>query len=81
MAELEIHFMGLLMPKVGMRSGCNIPCTAQAAFFGPLYFGARMSHQSVGTYRGNLRAMWEIDGISARFPPDGVPERSPLGFL
>ena len=32
MAELEIHFMGLLMRKVGMRSGCNIPCTAQAAF-------------------------------------------------
>ncbi|MNM97270.1 hypothetical protein D3C81_1097700 [compost metagenome] len=33
MAELEIHFMGLLMPKVGMRSGCNIPCTVQAAFY------------------------------------------------
>jgi hypothetical protein len=56
MAELEIHFMGLLMPKVGMRSGCNIPCTAQAAFFWPLYFGARISHQSVGQRRRNLRA-------------------------
>jgi hypothetical protein len=80
MAELEIHFMGLLMRKVGMRSGCNIPCTAQAAFFWPLYFGARMSHQSVGTYRRNLRAEWEMDGISGGFPPNGVPERSPRCF-
>jgi len=32
MAELEIHFMGLLMQKWGCVPGCNIPCTAQAAF-------------------------------------------------
>jgi hypothetical protein len=68
------------MPKVGMRSGCNIPCTAQAAFFWPLYFGARMSHQSVGTCRRNLRVVQEMDGISAGFPPNGVPEHSPRGF-
>jgi hypothetical protein len=81
MAELEIHFMGLLMPKVGMRSGCNIPCTAQAAFFWPLYFGARMSHQSVGTFRRNLRVVGEMDGISGRFPPNGALERLITGFL
>jgi hypothetical protein len=80
MAELEIHFMGLLMRKVGMRSGCNIPCTAQAAFFWPLYFGARMSHQSVGTCRRNLRVEREMDGISAGFPPNGVPELSTRCF-
>jgi hypothetical protein len=81
MAELEIHFMGLLMPKVGMRSGCNIPCTAQAAFFWLLYFGARMSHQSVGICGRNLRAAQEMDGISERFPPNGAVERSVPDFL
>ncbi|MBK5377803.1 hypothetical protein JFT81_24595 [Pseudomonas sp. TH43] len=81
MAELEIHFMGLLMPKVGMRSGCNIPCTAQAAFFRPLYFGARMSHQSVGTLAGKLRAAIQMHGISRRFPPNGDPEHPRPDFL
>ena len=32
MAELEIHFMGLLMPRVGMRTGAAFHVTAQAAF-------------------------------------------------
>ena len=32
MAELEIHFMGLLMPRVGMRTGATFRVTAQAAF-------------------------------------------------
>jgi len=37
MAELEIHFMGLLMPGVGMRTGVTFRVTAQAAFFRQLY--------------------------------------------
>ncbi|CAI8865122.1 hypothetical protein EMIT0P100_240079 [Pseudomonas sp. IT-P100] len=41
----------------------------------PLYFGARMSHQSVGTNGLNLRDMYEMTGISVRYPPNGVLER------
>ncbi|AHZ70407.1 chemotaxis sensory transducer, Cache sensor [Pseudomonas mandelii JR-1] len=44
MAELEIHFMGLLMQKVGMRSRCNIPCNSAGGILRSRYFGARMSH-------------------------------------
>ncbi|AZC99360.1 hypothetical protein C4K27_0135 [Pseudomonas chlororaphis subsp. chlororaphis] len=34
--------MGLLMPKVGMRTGCNFPCNSAGGVLRPLYFGARM---------------------------------------
>jgi hypothetical protein len=34
-----------------------------------------MSHQSVGTNRINLRGMYEMAGISVRYPPNGVLER------
>ena len=34
-----------------------------------------MSHQSVGTNRINLRDLYEIAGISVRYPPNGVLER------
>ncbi|WP_139272520.1 hypothetical protein [Pseudomonas deceptionensis] len=33
MAELEIHSMGLLMPKGGMRTGAIFRVAAQAAFW------------------------------------------------
>jgi hypothetical protein len=65
MAEFEIHFMGLLMQKVGMRSRCNIPCNSADSILPPLYFGARMSHQSFGTNPGILSGLNEMLGIPA----------------
>ncbi|BAQ71821.1 hypothetical protein POS17_0127 [Pseudomonas sp. Os17] len=58
MAELEIHFMGLLMPKMGMRPYSNIPCNS--AGDEPLYFGARMSYQSFGKNTRTLRDLSEL---------------------
>ncbi|TFB43588.1 hypothetical protein E3W21_05350 [Pseudomonas sp. F01002] len=75
MAEFEIHFMGLLMQKVGMRSGLQHSMYSAGRALGPLYFGARMSHQSVGTKRRNLRRLYEMIGIPVSYPPNGVPER------
>ena len=53
MAELEIHFMGLLMPKVGMRTVETFRVPAQAAFFGSST-KARIAQQAVGTNPGKL---------------------------
>ncbi|CAI8862324.1 hypothetical protein EMIT0P294_260001 [Pseudomonas sp. IT-P294] len=53
------------MQKVGMRSRCNIPCNSADGAFRPLYFGARMSHQSFGTEPGILSCMKQMTSIPA----------------
>ncbi|VVN14012.1 hypothetical protein PS662_04002 [Pseudomonas fluorescens] len=64
------------MQKVGMRSGLQHSMYSTSGILWPLYFGARMSHQSVGTSRINLRVIYKMVGNSVRYPPNGVLERS-----
>ena len=63
------------MQKVGMRSGLQHSMYSSSGILWSLYFGARMSHQSVGTFWKNLRVRYEMVGISVRYLPNGVPER------
>jgi hypothetical protein len=74
---LNLRFISwdFLCKKWGCVPGCNIPCNSAGRTLEPLYFGARMSHQAVGTNRRKLRRLYEMVGIPVRYPPNGVPKR------
>jgi len=62
------------MPKGGMRPEYNIPFNSAGNVLRSLYFGARISHQSVGINPRTLSDLSKMHDSSSKNPPNGALE-------